>query len=331
VEPSADTRVHPYDTGRASIIEARNISRRFGATVALADVSLVVAAGEIHALLGPNGAGKTTFLRVLTGLVHPQEGSVRILGFDAVQSPRALRQRIGLVPSGDRSFYLRISGLENLAFFARLHGLGRRSAISRARLVLHQVGLTEAARIRVGLYSHGMQKRLAVARALLASPSVLLLDEPTHDLDPRGAREIRDLVRTLVSEGAAVIWATQRIEEVRGFADTVTLLSRGRVRFSGGVPELLAHAAPRRYLLHVRNGLGGGGLERALNEALEEIGKISGARGSPEHYLLALQEGAVLGEAISRLTRSEFQVLTCTEARSGLEEAFLELTKDDGA
>jgi ABC-2 type transport system ATP-binding protein len=176
-----------------------------------------------------------------------------------------------------------------------------------------------------------MQKRLSVARALLADPSVLLFDEATHDLDPRGSSEIVDLTRTLASEGAAVIWTTQRIDEVRGFADAVTLLTRGRVRFSGAVPALLAHATPSRYLLHVRNGSEGGGLERALNEAVDQIATVSGASGSPEHYFLALREGAVLGEAISRLTRSDFDVLTCTEARSGLEEAFLELTKDERA
>ncbi|MEX0815864.1 MAG: ABC transporter ATP-binding protein [Gaiellales bacterium] len=303
--------------------------RRFGRTIALNDVSLDLAAGEIHALLGPNGAGKTTLLRILTGLVHPNAGTARVMGFDAVASPRALRQRLGLVPSGDRSFYLRISGLENLVFFARLYGMRRRAAVARSNEVLEEVGLLEAARTRVGLYSHGMQKRLAVARALLPHPAVLVLDEPTHDLDPRAARAIRELVRELASCGAAAIWATQRIEEIRGFADTVTLLHRGEVRFNGGVPDLLAHSIPRRYLLRVRNGsFSGRPAEAALNTALAGVGTIADAGESSEHYLLQLQHGVILGDALKRLTEATFQILTCSEERSELEEAFLALTPE---
>jgi ABC-type multidrug transport system ATPase subunit len=315
----------------ASVVEARSVVRRFGRrTIALNDVCLEIGAGEIHALLGPNGAGKTTLLRILTGLVHPDAGTVRIMGFDAVASPRALRQRLGLVPSGDRSFYLRISGLENLVFFARLYGLSRRAAIERADEVLDQVGLSDAARTRVGLYSHGMQKRLSVARALLPQPAVLLLDEPTHDLDPRAARAIRDLVRELAARGAAVVWATQRIEEIRGFADTVTLLHRGEVRFAGTVPDLLSHSIPRRYLLRVRNGSPSGGpMEGALNTVLAGAGSIVGARGEgSEHYVLELDEEVVLGDALRRLMEGAFQILACSEERSEIEEAFLALTPE---
>jgi ABC-2 type transport system ATP-binding protein len=163
-------------------VEVRGLVRRFGEREALKGVDLTARTGEIHALLGPNGAGKTTLLRVLTGLVDPSEGSVRILGADG--RGRAARGRVGLVPAGDRSFYLRISGTENLLFFARLHGMRKRAAVARAREVLEDVGLTEAAGRPVGGWSHGMQKRLSVARALLTSPPVLLVDEATHDLDP---------------------------------------------------------------------------------------------------------------------------------------------------
>ena len=109
------------------LIEARCVSRRFGRTVALDDVSLAVAAGEVHALLGPNGAGKTTLLRILTGIVEPTSGSASVMGLDPSKSSRLLRRQIGLVPSGDRSYYLRLSGLENLVFFARLQGFRRRA------------------------------------------------------------------------------------------------------------------------------------------------------------------------------------------------------------
>src|SRR5262245_1142479 len=236
----------------APAIDARDVSRRFGAQLAVAVVSFGVRPGEVHALLGPNGAGKTTLLRILSGLISPSGGGVSIMGRDASRASRQLRQLVGLVPSGDRTFYLRISGLENLVFFGRLYGLGKRDARARARELLELVGLAEAAEARVGHYSHGMQKRLSLARALVPRPAVLLVDEATHDLDPAGAETVRALVRELADDGAAVVWTTQRVEEVRPLADRVTLLQKGRVCFVGSVPDLMAQTMPRRFFVEVR-------------------------------------------------------------------------------
>ncbi|HEY7623074.1 MAG TPA: ABC transporter ATP-binding protein [Solirubrobacteraceae bacterium] len=221
-------------------IEVQGLRRLFERSIALDGVDFTVRAGEIHALLGPNGAGKTTLLRTMSGLVAPTEGSVHVLGADVTAGTRALQGHVGLVPSGDRTFYLRISGLENLVFFARLQGLRRRKATARAHEVLAAVGLTDAARRRVGLYSKGMQKRLSIARALLTEPGVLLVDEATHDLDPEGAQRVRALIAERAAAGAAVMWATQRVDEISGFANRVTVLTAGRVRFTGSVNELLA-------------------------------------------------------------------------------------------
>jgi ABC-type multidrug transport system ATPase subunit len=127
---------------------ARELTRRFGEHVALRNVALSVAPGEIHALLGPNGAGKTTLLRILAGLTTPSDGDVWVLGADASRAERAWRAQIGLVPSGDRMLYLPLSGLENLVFFARLHGMSRRRARARAEEVLVYVGLSHAAKLR---------------------------------------------------------------------------------------------------------------------------------------------------------------------------------------
>jgi ABC-2 type transport system ATP-binding protein len=316
--------------GEPPVIEADEITREFDGKVVLDGASLQVGRGEIHAVLGPNGAGKTTLLRILTGLLPPSSGTVRVLGHDATKSRRAVRQRLGLVPSGDRSLYLRISGIENLVFFARLNGMRRRAAFARAREVLAEVDLLDAARQRVGLYSHGMQKRLSVARALLTDPSVLLVDEATHDLDPEGARRVRDLIRDLTERGAAVVWATQRIEEIRGFVSEVTLLNRGIVRFSGTVPELMSHTVPRRYVVRLRNGqIRGPELRPVMKSALDGRAAIEHIQGDDsEHYVLTLADGVVLGDAISSLTEAEIQVLSCSEERSEIEEAFLSLTRE---
>ncbi|HWI07606.1 MAG TPA: ABC transporter ATP-binding protein [Solirubrobacteraceae bacterium] len=238
----------------SSAIGVCEVSRRFGERDVLRGVSLRVAAGEIHALLGPNGAGKTTLLRILAGLADATSGTID------------MATRAGLVPSGDRTFYLRISGLENLVFFARMHGLRHAAAKRRALEVLELVGLSDAARRPVGRYSHGMQKRLSFARALLAEPTVLLVDEATHDLDPEGAERIRALTRELATHGAAVLWTTQRIDEIRGFADAVTFLHQGAVRFAGSVTELIARGdtAPPAPSARCRTAASGGTSGRPL-------------------------------------------------------------------
>jgi ABC-2 type transport system ATP-binding protein len=204
----------------------------------------------------------------------------------------------------------------------------RKAAVARAHVILEQVGLTEATRAPVGTYSHGMQKRLSVGRALLTAPSLLLVDEATHDLDPLGAHEARELVRELAAGGTAVIWATQRLDEIRGFADGVTLLDHGQVRFSGTVPELMMHAVPRRYLLRVRNGRSGGpGLRSRLEAILEGTAVVAAPRGDDaEHYLVTLAPDVILGEALASLRDGHIQVLACREERSEIEEAFLALT-----
>jgi ABC-2 type transport system ATP-binding protein len=243
--------------GGAPAIDVQGLHRRFGARAALAGVDLTVRPGEIHALLGPNGAGKTTLLRTLAGLVQPTEGTVRILDVNAADGPRALRGRVGFVPSNDRSAYLRISGVENLIFFARLHGMRKREAVARARSVLADVGLADRGDDVVSGWSHGMQQRLSVARALLTSPPVLLVDEATHDLDPQAAATVRELIAQRAESGTAVLWTTQRIEELRHFAGQVTLMSTGTAAFCGSVDALAARAtqaAPVRHASELERG-----------------------------------------------------------------------------
>jgi ABC-2 type transport system ATP-binding protein len=309
-------------------LEIERLSRRFGRIDALHQVTLQVAAGEIHAVLGPNGAGKSTLVRVIAGLVDPDAGRVSMFGDDLATLPRRrARQMIGFVPSGDRSFYLRISGLENLAFFGRMHGLGRAAALRRANECLRDVGLSGSARAPVGTYSHGMQKRLSVARALLMSPRIFLVDEATHDLDPQAASTVRGLVADRARRGAAVVWATQRVDEIRGFADRVTLIDHGRVRFTGSVPQFIAVSGAHRYLLHLRTQARDDELLALASTILAPFGAVAPIGGEDVgHVLVSLRDGVVLGDAITALTGAGVSVLSCREARSGVEEAFLALT-----
>jgi ABC-type multidrug transport system ATPase subunit len=311
-------------------VEVRGVDRRFKETIALHGVSLRIPPRTIHALLGPNGAGKTTLIRVLTGLVEPDTGQVRLMGIPLTGvTSRKVRRLFGYVPSGDRTFYLRISATENLVFFGRLYGLTRRRALARAGEVLEAVELTNAAKLPVGVFSHGMQKRLSLARALLLDPPILFVDEATHDLDPEASARARGLVANAASAGAAVVWATQRVDEIRGFADRVTLLDRGVVRFEGSVPELMGTAGARRFLLHLAREPGRGEQIDRVTDLVGHMGTVLPAGGEGEdgeHLLLVLQGDAVLGDAIARLSNAGLRVVACREERSGIEEAFLRLT-----
>jgi ABC-type multidrug transport system ATPase subunit len=301
------------DEARPGVL-VRDLVCRFADKIALDGVDLAIAPGEIHALLGPNGAGKTTFIRVLCGLVEPERGTVTTSG------------RIGFVPSGDRSFYLRLSNLENLIFFARLNGLRLREAARRAREVLDAVGLGDVAKRPVGRCSHGMQKRLSVARALLVRPELLLVDEATHDLDPEGARRIRALVRRAADEGTAVLWTTQRVDEIAGFAHSTTLLVQGRVVFSGSPAQLAARAPSDRYLVQIRaSGAGGTPPVEAIRRAAGPGTPITPTHDAG-YFLLDCRDPRGIGAVVARLVDGGFDVISARQAQSEIEEAFLVLT-----
>jgi ABC-2 type transport system ATP-binding protein len=306
-------------------VRVNDVTRRFKGKAALCGVSLAVRETEIHALLGPNGAGKTTLLRVVGGLMDPSSGSVEIFGRDHRRYGRLLRQQIGLVPSGSRSFYLRISALENLVFFGRMYGLGRREAARRARAVLDDVGLAGCEGMRAQAMSTGMQRRLAMARALLAEPRILLIDEATHDLDPHGAEQVRSLVRGVAAtRGAAVLWATQRVEEIRGFADTVTVLDQGTAAFSGSVVGFLSHAAAGGYIVRLA-GSQPPPVE-VLRQCLEDHAQVDQAEGDGGQFLIRPHGASPLGHSLDALSAGGFTVVSCTEEHPGAERAFLQIT-----
>ncbi len=206
------------------------LEKRFGALCALDQVDLTVPWGGVVALLGPNGAGKSTLLRILGTTVLPDSGRVEVAGHDVVDQPVLARRSVGLVLGDERSWYWRLSGRDNLEFFAALHGLRRSPARARTDELLASVGLAEAADRRFDRYSSGMRARLSLARALLCEPPVLLFDEPTRTLDPLAAASFREEVRTQAGAGRAVLFATHDLHEAAALADQVVVLVKGRIR-----------------------------------------------------------------------------------------------------
>jgi ABC-2 type transport system ATP-binding protein len=311
------------------VLTVGGVSRVFGDKTVLDGIDLSVGAGELHAVLGPNGAGKTTLLRIVAGIADPTGGIVTVAGISKRPGDdRELRRLIGLVPASAQSFYMRLSGLENLLFFARLEGLSRKAAAARAREVLDVVGLSEAADRRAGHYSTGMQRRLTVARAMLTSPPLLLVDEATQALDPEGARSVREMFRAIADSGTAVIWTTQRIDEIRAFADRVSFLHGGRFQFTGTVPELVSLARPRHYVVELSaDGLQDSHLLDAAASALAGLARVRPVTGAASSvFVVTLEPGEMLGDVVESLRGSGIGLVSCTEERSPIEEAFLALS-----
>ncbi len=197
--------------------------------VAVDGIELRVEQGEIFGMLGPNGAGKTTTMRILATLLLPTSGAARVLGIDVREQPREVRRRFGAVLSGERSLYWKLTARENLEYFAALYHLPPRRTRERIESVLDAVKLTDRADDYVERYSMGMRQRLVLARALLPDPPLLLLDEPTVGLDPQAARDMRERVLELRSEGKTVLLTTHYMEEADQLCDRVAIIDHGRI------------------------------------------------------------------------------------------------------
>ena len=204
-------------------------TRRSEPVVALADIDLVIASGEIHGLLGPNGAGKTTLVKVLSTILIPTSGSARVLGKDVVAEAEAVRTTIGLVFGGDRGLYARLTGRQNLEYWAALYRVPARQVTATVNDLLDRVGLGGRADDRVETYSRGMKQRLHLARGLVAAPRVLFLDEPTIGLDPMASLDFRRLVTELRAAGTTILLTTHDMAEAEAVCDRVSLIDHGRI------------------------------------------------------------------------------------------------------
>jgi ABC-2 type transport system ATP-binding protein len=208
---------------------------------ALKNVSLTVDGGRIVAVVGPNGAGKSTLFRVLTGLTTPTTGSATILGYDVTSESAAVRRHLGFMPPEERTLWMRHSCAENLIFHGRLQGMGTKRLMRRVDEVLEVVGLAHARDRVVFALSSGMNARLRLARSLLHSPSVVILDEPTGTLDPVGAHEMLTVIQKVTAEfNMAVLMSSHRMEDIEALHDNVLMLSSGHVAYWGNLDELRA-------------------------------------------------------------------------------------------
>jgi ABC-2 type transport system ATP-binding protein len=226
------------------MIEARDVTKAFGDVKALDGVSIAVPKGTVLGLLGHNGAGKTTLVNVLTTLLPPDSGSARVGGFDVVGQAHDVRSRIGLTGQF-AAVDEQLSGTDNLVLIARLLGASPREARQRAGELLELFDLADAAKRPSRTYSGGMRRRLDLAAGLVGRPDVIFLDEPTTGLDPSSRLSMWEIVEKLVSDGTTVLLTTQYLDEADRLADSITVLSEGRVVASGTSSELKAQVGQR--------------------------------------------------------------------------------------
>ena len=219
-------------------------------------IDLIVEPGEIFGLLGPNGAGKTTTMKMLATLLIPTSGTIRVLGIDPLMRPREVRARLGAMLSGERSLYMKLTGRENLEYFAALYHVPPGETKARIEKVLAAAKLADRADDYVERYSTGMRQRLALARALLPDPPLVVLDEPTVGLDPQASRDLRDRVRELKAQGRTVLLTTHYMEEADQLCDRVAIIDHGRI-VALDTPAALKRTIRAEEVVHLEIGLDG--------------------------------------------------------------------------
>jgi ABC-2 type transport system ATP-binding protein len=298
---------------------ARNPFARAERVEGLVDVSLAIPRGAIFGLLGPNGAGKTTLLKILACLILPSSGEALVEGHSVTSDDGPVRRSIGFVTSDERSFYWRLSGEENLMFFARLYGLAPAAASLRVRGLLADMELAEVAGRQFMSYSSGMKQRLAICRALLHDPPILCLDEPTRSLDPIASKHLRRfIVRRLHREGGkTIVLATHNLHEAEEMCGSLAVLDRGRVARSGRLEEITAGPGGRdHYLLVVSGGV------PAPPDARWTVTIERRDDGTSAIAATVDRGGAALSDLLRALLASGGTIVSCQRHEPGLQEVF---------
>jgi len=220
-------------------IRTEGLTRRFGELVAVEDVNLEVASGQFFGFLGPNGAGKSTTIKMLTGLLAPTSGKMQILGVDFEQNPVDVKRQIGVVPEG-MALFGRLTGAEYLNFVGRMYGLDRETAAKRAGELLEFMQLADQPKKLVTDYSHGMQKKLALAAAVIHGPKILFLDEPFEGVDAIAAGTLKAMLQRMIARGATIFLTSHVLEIVERLCSHVAIIHRGRLVAQGSLEELRA-------------------------------------------------------------------------------------------
>jgi ABC-2 type transport system ATP-binding protein len=298
-----------------NMIETCGLGKRFGARTAVADINMIVPAGCAFGFLGHNGAGKTTVIRMLTGLIRPSAGTIRIAGQPL--SGQALA-RVGAIIEEPR-FHSHLSGRENLQVIAAARGPQARPRIEPA---LVRAGLADRAGDRVSSYSQGMRQRLGIARCLLADPQLVILDEPMNGLDPGGILELRGLIAELAAEGRTVFVSSHQLDEIEKTCQAAAVIDRGRLIAQGSISDLIGDTHTQYELTCDR--------PQAALSLLAAHPDLAQVRPAPGGLVVTLADPRAAGAVTGLLIRAGVTVLSFAPVRTSLAERFLGLTSRVG-
>jgi ABC-2 type transport system ATP-binding protein len=305
------------------MIETKDLTKRFDSFLAVVGVSLTVRPGEVLALLGPNGAGKTTTVRMLTSILRPTAGWARVAGHDVVSEAARVRASVGVLTE-HHGLYYRMRSEEYLDFFGELYGLAPAVRRTRAAQLLDRFGMREAAGKRLGEYSKGMRQKLALIRALLHDPPVLLLDEPTSAMDPQSAKLVRDAITELRADRRAIILCTHNLPEAEQLSDQIAVIRRGRIIIQGS-PAALKRELLGAAVMEVRTATPLNGVVEDLTRLVEVV-----EAGTDWVRYRAPEPAQVNPLVLQRLAAQRVPVVTLSEVARSLEEVYLQVVDAEG-
>jgi len=303
------------------MIQVQNLRKAYGPVVAVDGATFEVRAGEVFGLLGPNGAGKTTTIHCISGLLKPASGRVRVAGHDVVREGKAARASIGVAPQ-ELALYEELSAAENLAYWGGVQGLQGAQLKQRIEETLELFGLQDRAREPVKRFSGGMKRRLNFACAVVHSPKVLLLDEPTVGVDPQSRVRLLEMVRQQAMQGVCVLYTTHYMEEAETLCDRLAIMDNGRLIAQGTLAELRAVLGERELLT-----LTGTWEERNVRAVLERMDGLEILQVGPEELTLAAADASArLAKIFGLLGAAGAEIRGATVRQPSLESLFIRLT-----
>lgn len=304
------------------MIETQNLTKYFGNFRAVGDVTLEVEAGQVLAMLGPNGAGKTTTVRMLTSILEPTSGWARVAGYDVVRQPEYVRSAVGVLTE-QHGLYERMKGIEYLDFFGQVYKIPAAMRKKRAYDLMIRFGLGDALDKRLGEYSKGMKQKLALVRAMLHDPQVLLLDEPTSAMDPQSAKQVRDAILELRAEHRTFLITTHNLTEAQTLADSIAIIRHGRI-IAQGTFEALARKFVGEPIMELRVNGQLNGLEREMRQMVdvESVGVDWIRFKVTDPYTMNPR-------IVAQLTGMGVAIVTLTPVTQTLEDIYLQVVRED--
>ena len=303
------------------MVNVRNLKKMYGDVTAVDGITFDILRGEIFGLLGPNGAGKTSTINMIIGLSRPTGGDIAVNGIDVRKQTKRAQALMGIVPD-ESNLYNEMNGFDNLCFCAALYGMRKEEREPRALQLLEQFRLKDAGKRPFKAYSKGMRRKLTIAAALIHSPKILFLDEPTTGIDVESSRQIRDMIVNLKRQGTTILLTTHYIEEAERICDRIAFLANGQIVASGTVPELMDRVTHCHAIRFITG-------ENAESLAPELQTRFEGnvVTINPDHSLVIVSENRLsLLPVMQFFHEKGIDVYEARELRPSLEDAFVELT-----